>query len=129
MGCKCASKHDCDCCCHYIEAVKLYGAKASMAPPHFIAQVDDSLCNDCGLCVDVCNTGAHTFEDDRHGFDVDQCIGCGLCVEQCGTEAIRMKENPDYKAPPRDFKKLGLRVLPATLLSTMSARFTRYRKQ
>ena len=119
----------CDCCCHYIEAVKLYGAKTSMAPPHFFAEVDDSDCNDCGLCVEVCNTGAHTFEDDQHGFDVDQCIGCGLCVEQCSTEAIRMKENPDYKAPPGDFKKLGLRILPATLLSTLSARFARYSRQ
>lgn len=119
----------CDCCCHYIEAVKLYGAGASMAPPHFHADVDVSACDDCGLCVEVCNTAAHTFQDDSHVFDADQCIGCGLCVDQCSAEAIRMKENPGYKAPPEGFKKLGLRILPATLLSTMSVGFARYRQR
>jgi len=115
----------CDCCCHFLESVNKYGGMTSVAPPHFMANLDESLCNNCGKCSKVCNTHAHTVEDKIHSFDIDKCIGCGLCVDACNQKAISMVENPAYKPPSRDFNRLGLRILPYGVLSALKVKLSR----
>ncbi len=44
-----------------------------------------SLCNQCGVCQEVCPTGAISEEDGVYLIDKDTCIGCGVCVEACPT--------------------------------------------
>lgn len=116
----------CDCCCHFLEAVNHYEAGALVAPPHFKAKVDASLCDNCGKCTRACNTGAHVMESKVHYYYPEKCIGCGICVEVCNkANAITMVENPDYKPPSRDFQRLGLKLLPGLAMAGLKARFTR----
>jgi len=115
----------CDCCCHYMIAVNTFGGRVSLAPPHFLAHIVESLCNNCGKCVRVCNTHAHTVSDKIHLYDAEKCIGCGLCVQACPQNAITMGVNPDYKAPSRNWIHHGIRILPSSLLSTLRVHFKR----
>lgn len=54
-----------------------------------VAQIDESRCNECGLCQELCRFNA------IQNFKVDliSCEGCGFCSHICPTEAINMKEN------------------------------------
>lgn len=111
----------CDCCCHFLESVNHYGSKTLMAPPPFLARVDESLCNNCGRCVKACNTFAHTLENKIHSYSIDKCIGCGLCVGVCKKGAISMEPNSLYRPPARGFASLGISMMPRTAISGLRA--------
>jgi ferredoxin len=104
-----------------MKAVNLFDGGVSLAPPHFLACVDESLCNNCGKCSKVCNTHAHTISDKTHFFAIEKCIGCGLCVDACAQKAVTMKENPNYKAPSKNWLHHGLRILPASVMAAVRA--------
>ncbi len=116
----------CDCCCHFIEMIQHQDGRMALAPPHFIARLDEGLCTQCGLCASACNVRAHTFEDKTHGYRAELCIGCGLCVEPCKPGAIAMVENPGYRPPARDLRRMALKSLPATILSTIQVKLSRF---
>ncbi|MDT8272420.1 MAG: 4Fe-4S binding protein, partial [Desulfomonilia bacterium] len=114
----------CDCCCHYLESINTFKGRMSLAPPHFLALVDESSCTSCGKCVKVCNTHAHSIEDRVHTYNHENCIGCGLCVTACPVHAITLAENPDYRPPSRSWLHHGLRILPGSVLSAMKIKLT-----
>ncbi len=43
--------------------------------------IDD--CTSCGICVDVCKTGATTMDDGNVTIDYDKCNMCGRCIINC----------------------------------------------
>ncbi len=47
-------------------------------------------CIACGTCVTVCPRGVHRIEDGRHAADKSSCNHCGLCTEVCYTGALVM---------------------------------------
>lgn len=47
-------------------------------------------CIACGACVTVCPRGVHRIEDGRHAADKSSCNHCGLCTEVCYTGALVM---------------------------------------
>ena len=52
-----------------------------------VAVVDSEKCAGCGICVDVCPTGA--IEVDQQAVVNDEaCTGCAACVSECPNEAI-----------------------------------------
>jgi len=115
----------CDCCCHFLETVNHYGGGALLAAPHFKARVDTDLCDNCGKCARACNTGAHVMEAKVHYYHADKCIGCGACVDVCTkAKAITMVENPEYRPPSKDFRMLGLKLLPGFMMAGLKARFS-----
>jgi len=59
---------------------KFYGGK--------VADIDASLCNQCGICQDLCRFDA------IHNFSVDPsaCEGCRVCTFACPEKAIRMQD-------------------------------------
>ncbi|ACL16482.1 4Fe-4S dicluster domain-containing protein [Methanosphaerula palustris] len=42
-------------------------------------------CNDCGLCVNICPTGAISREGSSYSLDLDKCINCSICTASCPT--------------------------------------------
>jgi Na+-translocating ferredoxin:NAD+ oxidoreductase subunit B len=115
----------CDCCCHYLQAINRFEGMVSFTSPHFRASVDPNLCNDCGRCIRVCNTHAHTMENRKHSYDASKCIGCGLCIKACQKYAVTLKVNPDYQLPSRDWLRFTLRILPRSLVSSMRVALSR----
>ena len=58
-----------------------------------LAEIDQSLCNQCGRCEEVCRFDAVKFQNDCFRIDQLSCEGCGYCARVCPTAAIRMSEN------------------------------------
>lgn len=55
----------------------------------FTAIVDSDKCAGCGICQDICLTGAITVQEIAR-VDSSRCTGCGLCVQQCPQGALSM---------------------------------------
>lgn len=51
-------------------------------------QIDDQLCNGCGLCVSLCRFGAIRQDKERLSVDPRKCEGCKVCVTFCPVSAI-----------------------------------------
>jgi ferredoxin len=60
--------------------------------PKTVAVVDEGECAGCGLCYEVCPTGAVSVNGSAR-IDASKCTACLACVRQCpqGAIAIRYK--------------------------------------
>lgn len=47
-------------------------------------------CINCGLCVSVCQTGAHTIAKEGHVLRRELCVSCGKCEKVCLGEALKL---------------------------------------
>lgn len=58
------------------------------------------VCLQCGLCLDVCPTGALTRDGatDAVVVDADSCAGCGACVKVCPFGVLRIDAVTDVAA-------------------------------
>ncbi len=65
-----------------------------------VAQVDEGLCNGCGICEDVCAWDAIKMRDGLAVVNRETCEGCRLCVADCPTEALRLENATVLKAVP-----------------------------
>ena len=52
--------------------------------------VNRELCNECGVCVNMCPFGAIAVVDSLAVIDLDKCNFCGACVDACGFDAIKI---------------------------------------
>jgi MinD superfamily P-loop ATPase len=62
-----------------------------------VAIIDSQLCQDCGICEQVCRFDAvisSSGGENRSTYAIDPiaCDGCAACVYQCPEEAIRMEQ-------------------------------------
>jgi len=57
-----------------------------------IAVIDQTLCEGCGICEDVCRFEAILEKDGDYWVDPIACDGCAACVYQCPEHAIDMQE-------------------------------------
>jgi len=59
---------------------------------HYLAKVDYSKCNGCGICAQRCQWGALKFEttSGKANIDMFKCFGCGLCHTACPRQAISL---------------------------------------
>ncbi len=52
-------------------------------------KIDNSNCNGCGDCVEICPCTVYELKDEKAVVvDIDACTDCGLCEKQCPTGAI-----------------------------------------
>jgi pyruvate formate lyase activating enzyme len=67
----------------------------------------ETLCADCGKCLDACTNGAIRRTEDAHRIDYSRCKACGQCKEQCYYGALvqygeRMTVDEVWDAVRRD---------------------------
>jgi MinD superfamily P-loop ATPase len=56
-----------------------------------LAQIDDSSCEACGACGDVCRFEAIVVENGQFSIDPLACEGCGACQHVCPSDAITLE--------------------------------------
>lgn len=99
----------CSCCCEAMIAARKFGMLNPVHTTNFLPQVDESTCNGCGKCVNVCPVEAMTLvssHDPAHPkmkkakVDEDVCLGCGICVRTCTHESLSLKSRPQRVITP-----------------------------
>jgi heterodisulfide reductase subunit A1 len=61
----------------------------------FVAAIDNSKCNLCKKCIDVCKYKAAFILDDVLNVDPVACTGCGACLWECENNAIEIMGQTD----------------------------------
>jgi electron transport complex protein RnfB len=92
----------CGDCCEMLGSLKKQSVPAAAVKSNYFATVDAEACTGCETCIDRCQMGAITIEDDTAAVNRDRCIGCGLCVTTCPTEAaqlVKKAETEQYRPP------------------------------
>lgn len=53
--------------------------------------INKKKCTRCGVCIEVCPTGAACIADDEYPlYDLDLCIGCAQCIGLCPEVALEI---------------------------------------
>lgn len=66
---------------NFITFVTGYQKQQKESPRTYLPELDESLCNGCGTCADVCPTGA--IDSGTYEVDASKCIKCCACVKAC----------------------------------------------
>ena len=99
----------CGCCCEAMIAARKFSHLSPVHTTNFIPSVNESECNGCGKCVNVCPVEAMTLvsaNNPKHPkmklarLDEDRCLGCGICVRVCKDEKIILKSRPERILTP-----------------------------
>lgn len=81
----------CSCCCIAYQIWDRYKIASALQKGDMIACRTDTLCRDCGGCIERCRFGAlHKLSNGKIEFNQDRCFGCGLCRQVCENDAIRL---------------------------------------
>jgi H+/Na+-translocating ferredoxin:NAD+ oxidoreductase subunit B len=106
----------CNCCgdcCGVLRSLNRHPKPAELVIANHLALVDADLCTGCENCLDRCQMGALSMNDDGLAeVDGDRCIGCGLCVTDCPEEAIRLLAKPEseQRVPPTSMTEQMMRM-------------------
>lgn len=100
----------CTCCCGILRSVAEFGVPTAIAKSDFRAVADDEGCTGCGSCVDRCQFGALSVDEDLCRIDYGRCVGCGVCASSCPTGALTLERRPagEVSPPPQDIKEWGM---------------------
>lgn len=99
----------CGCCCEAMIAARKFGILNPVHTSNFLPVVDETQCNGCGKCVNVCPVEAMTLvssNDPHHPkmkkakVDEDICLGCGVCVRTCAHESLSLRSRPQRVITP-----------------------------
>lgn len=87
----------CGCCCEAMIAARRFGFLQPVQTTNFLPQIDETVCNGCGKCVNVCPVEAMTLVSANNPnrpkmkkakLDETICLGCGVCVGACPQRGI-----------------------------------------
>jgi len=90
----------CGCCCGVLLRLKQHPKPSEVVASPFIAKATPETCDGCEICLDRCQMGALTLENEQMLLNSDRCIGCGLCVSTCPTESLILERKPERKHIP-----------------------------
>lgn len=99
-------------------------------------EADAAKCSSCGLCADICPTGALEFigqADTELRFRHDHCVACGRCVRHCPEQCLSLTRRLDlarWDLPPVVLQssvmlrcaQCGAPVAPRATIETLRAR-------
>ena len=89
----------CTCSCGILRGISEFRMANAVARSAFVNQVDEDLCQGCGLCADACQ-----FEALEVGapaiVNAFRCVGCGVCVLTCPEGALALIRRPEDEALP-----------------------------
>jgi uncharacterized protein len=79
-----------------------FGSRAQKQRMHADAKpvLSRKKCSRCGVCAELCPTGAARIGEDEEGYpvyDLKQCIGCAQCIGMCPEAALRISFNSDMQ--------------------------------
>ena len=90
----------CACCCGVLRGVAEFSVPTAIAHSDFRSAVDAAICTGCGACLERCQFGALSLNEQICQVDAIRCVGCGLCVSACGAGALRLERRPAGETPP-----------------------------
>ncbi len=90
----------CTCCCGILRGVAEFGVPSAVAHSAFYAVVEETSCLGCGSCVERCQFGALSVQDEVCQVDYARCVGCGVCVIGCPSGALHLQRRPEEEVPP-----------------------------
>jgi len=93
----------CGCCCGILTLHKAVPNPVSFWASNFYSTIDSELCDGCGTCVERCQVGAITLDEEKEFsiIDLTRCLGCGNCVPYCPNEAIELQKKETETVPPQ----------------------------
>jgi Na+-translocating ferredoxin:NAD+ oxidoreductase subunit B len=117
--------HICNCCtcaCMFLRAVAEFGCFTGIARSAFRSVVEDELCIGCGECIERCQFGALSLQDQVCVVESLRCMGCGLCAAACPTGALRLERLPEAEMPllPLDRRTWAEQRLSGRAMSPVS---------
>jgi Pyruvate/2-oxoacid:ferredoxin oxidoreductase delta subunit len=77
----------CDDCCGYFLNPQEKCDKGKL-----IEKTDREVCNNCGICIEVCYFKARKMNEGEFVIERENCYGCGLCLDVCALECIEMEK-------------------------------------
>ena len=92
----------CGCCCDLLYAYKKTGMSTIVSPSSYVAKIDNTICNDCGLCEKKCPIDAISKNNGKFVVNTSWCLGCGVCSTFCKTEACKLEPRPEKVFVPED---------------------------
>lgn len=103
----------CGCCCGVLRTLNDFPQPADLVATPFVVEKNDSDCNDCGVCIDRCQTKAFSMEMDSVVVDPKRCIGCGLCVSTCPKRCLNLmrKKTKDIPKVPKSIVTASIKML------------------
>ena len=90
----------CGCCCEAMIAARRFAILNPVHTTNFIPAINDSQCNGCGKCVNICPVEAMTLVSANNPhlpnrrkavLNEDRCLGCGICAKTCSSKSIMLK--------------------------------------
>ena len=99
----------CGCCCEAMIAARKLAIMHPVQTANFIPEVNETACNGCGKCVDICPVETMTLvsSNDPHKpkrkkalLNEETCLGCGLCVKACSKNSLHLKSRAQRVITP-----------------------------
>jgi Pyruvate/2-oxoacid:ferredoxin oxidoreductase delta subunit len=87
----------CECCCGAIQSFR--NGTPMLTSSGFMMNVDEELCQDCGLCLEVCPFSAIDHSNGSVAVIEARCMGCGVCVTACDLDALSLVREPRKGIP------------------------------
>ncbi|AEF94783.1 4Fe-4S ferredoxin iron-sulfur binding domain-containing protein [Desulfotomaculum nigrificans CO-1-SRB] len=94
----CTGCHRCEMWCSMTKYGEINPSRSNVYVIRREPAVDVPLvCIQCGICIDVCPTGAlkRDGSTDAVVVDADFCSGCGTCVKSCPYGVLRVDKETD----------------------------------
>lgn len=106
----------CGCCCGMLNIQRKLPNPADYWATNFYAEIDETNCTGCGVCVKKCQVDALSIKKRKKGknkisLNLKRCLGCGNCVVSCKFDGIRLVKKAGERVPPENHDELYERIM------------------